>query len=156
MPSSAAILLLILEGPTGLPAPPVYVPPPFRPRLVSAGMHDAAQDLRNRYAAQLLALEQLLPAAQWTYDAGAIAARLVAGVYELHLGDGSYDGTWLSRYFPPDLVAARLGPGDATPPFDDLLAYLGIGGQLAGTALGFQTVPSATPVVDIDAALAAF
>jgi hypothetical protein len=123
--------------------------------LVNAAQHDQAQDLRAKYPAQLLALELNLPPEEWTYDVGLVAARLVRAAFEFHAGDSSYDGSWLSKYFPPELVAARLSPGDAIPPYDDILAFLGIGGGILGAPLGFQVALTDFPVDDLDAALAA-
>lgn len=46
-------------------------------RCLDAAQHAAAQDLRTRYAPQLLALEANLDPSLRCYDAGLIAARLV-------------------------------------------------------------------------------
>src|SRR6266536_1572323 len=124
MASRVARLLLILAGAPAAPPPPP--PPPDTtqfhdfPALTSAAQHAEAELLRSRYPKQLLVLDALLVQRYW--DAGRVAAHLVAAADEFNALASTTPVSWLSSYLPDWLVTARLAPANSTPIPDTLLA----------------------------------
>lgn len=126
--------------------------------LLSVRQHDQAQTLRHQYAAQLLALEQNLDPAERCYDAGLIAARLVAAATDLLGSEIVLDSSWLAQFFSPELIAARFRPPTREAPSDELLNWLSmlVGGGGLGQAIGAPLGGDAEVAgpSDLDAALA--